>query len=287
MGDALIHTLCVFNDVFLIALLHLHRWFFMQAIRERHEDPLDHPYSFSVRTVYVDAFFHGAYLICSISSYQSASAILSGLGTTYNHHPVIVSRCKTAWASAFSAAVSLCYMPNVCTSDLVFQLTMGTLVVYAPTIPLARPAMIEFERACTLFQITGQSSVQPENAAVRQLEYLRSVTLTHFQPILVDLLAVAKRAREQGRPQTTTPDSSGAFDDANRSSHSPISVSSHQSWTPAPSNGSSSHDYRTSSLHYDGIEEDLPDQMQYKREYEPAEVRESIRQWWDSAAREY
>jgi len=218
------------------ALLHLHRWFFMQAIRERHEDPLDHPYSFSVRTVY-----------------QSASAILSGLGTTYNHHPVIVSRCKTAWASAFSAA-----------------LTMGTLVVYAPTIPLARPAMIEFERACTLFQITGQSSVQPENAA----------------PILVDLLAVAKRAREQGRPQTTTPES-GAFDDANRSSHSPISVSSHQSWTPAPSNGSSSHDYRTSSLHYDGIEEDLPDQMQYKREYEPAEVRESIRQWWDSAAREY
>jgi hypothetical protein len=45
---------------------------------------------------------------------------------------------------------------------------MGTLVVSAPTIPLAHPAMLEFERACTLFQNTGQSSVQPDNAAVRR-----------------------------------------------------------------------------------------------------------------------
>jgi hypothetical protein len=32
-------------------LLHLHRWFFMQAVREKPYDPLEHQYSYSVRTV--------------------------------------------------------------------------------------------------------------------------------------------------------------------------------------------------------------------------------------------
>ncbi|KIJ44330.1 hypothetical protein M422DRAFT_30475 [Sphaerobolus stellatus SS14] len=219
------------------ALLHLHRWFFMQAVREKPLDPLEHPYSFSVRTVY-----------------QSASAVLMALSTMYGYHPVLVSRCKTAWAAAFSAG-----------------LTMGTLVVSAPTIPLAHPAMIEFERACTLFRTTATSSVQPENASA----------------VLMDLLALAQRAREEGIPQTRTPESPSFDDGTPRSSQSPISASSHQSWTPAPSSGSSSHMASISSRrNLDDIEEDDPDTIHYKREYEPAEVRANLSQWWQDAQRE-
>ncbi|KAF8499931.1 hypothetical protein JB92DRAFT_3124774 [Gautieria morchelliformis] len=218
------------------SLLHLHRWFFMQAVREKPHDPLDHQYSYSVRTVY-----------------QSASAILMSLGTMYAYHPVLVSRCKTAWAHAFSAA-----------------LTMGTLVVSAPTIPLAHPAMIEFERACTLFQNTGQSSVQPDNAA----------------RILMDLLQAAKRARDQGYSLTTTPESVVIDENNSGSSQSPVSVGSQQSWNSTSSSSGLSQIPVTNpgSHHNRGIYASA-DHYQ-KTEYEPAAVRENLRQWWDSAAQE-
>ncbi|KAF8517529.1 hypothetical protein BU17DRAFT_91655 [Hysterangium stoloniferum] len=213
-------------------LLHLHRWFFIQAIREKPYDPLEHPYAFSVRTV----------------AYQ----ILMALNTSYGHHPVLVSRCKTAWATAFSAA-----------------LTMGTLVVSAPTIPLAHPAMIEFERACILFQNTSRSSVQPDNAA----------------DILMNLLQIAKQARDQGLPLTTSPESVTATDDTytQRSSQSPVSVTSNQSWPTA--NGSTSNTPIATSSRV--CHPPPPNYHHPKREYEPAELRENLNQWWDASTKEF
>lgn len=41
----------VVYPLLLQGLLHLHRWFFMKAVREKAFDPLDHQYSYSVRTV--------------------------------------------------------------------------------------------------------------------------------------------------------------------------------------------------------------------------------------------
>ncbi|KAF8582323.1 hypothetical protein K439DRAFT_1635430 [Ramaria rubella] len=212
------------------SLLHLHRWFFMQAVREKPFDPLEHQFAYSVRTVY-----------------QSASAILASLGSMYGYHPVLVSRCKTAWATAFSAA-----------------LTMGTLVISAPTIPLAHPAMIEFERACTLFQNTGQSSVQPENAVA----------------VLMDLQQAARRARDQGYPLTTTPDA--AVMDDSQQSVSPASATSSQQSYASSSDGTPGHatNHRNHSDHH-------PPGHVRKVEYEPAAVRENLRQWWDSASREF
>ncbi|GJJ12360.1 hypothetical protein Clacol_006601 [Clathrus columnatus] len=171
------------------ALLHLHRWFFMQAVREKPFDPLEHPYSFS--------------------------------------------------------------------------LTMGTLVVSAPTIPLAHPAMLEFEKACTLFTNTSSTSVQPDNAA----------------HILLDLLQVAKQAREKGVPQTSTPDSmSGMEDNTYRSSQSPVSVSAFNAWP----NGSSPSVSNTSTP-----APPPPPVRKVKRETEASEVRQNLQAWWDSASREF
>jgi len=102
----------------------------------------------------------------------------------------------------------------------------------------------------------------------------------------MDLLILAKRAREEGVPQTTTPESSAFDDRIRRSSQSPISMTS-PPWSMAgPSSGQIAS---SSSRRLDNIEEDPPDgERQYmKREYEPAELRENLKQWWDDAAREY
>ena len=110
---------------------------------------------------------------------------------------------------------------------------MGTLVISAPTIPLAHPAMIEFERACTLFQTTGQSSVQPDNSVVCRCSITSMLIILSpavSQPVLLDLLETAKKARDQGYPLNATPESVVIDDIASRSSQSPVSISSQQSY---------------------------------------------------------
>jgi hypothetical protein len=99
--------------------------------------------------------------------------------------------------------MSILYSRSSPSADVEYtQLTMGTLVISAPSIPLARPAMIEFERACALFQNTEITSVQPENAAVSGTWFfsLPQCNLnTYFQVVLMDILQTARRAVDQER----------------------------------------------------------------------------------------
>lgn len=49
--DSISGSSCAAYTILPEGLLHLHRWFFMKAVRENPYDPLDHQYSYSVRTV--------------------------------------------------------------------------------------------------------------------------------------------------------------------------------------------------------------------------------------------
>jgi hypothetical protein len=180
------------------------------------------------------------------------------------------------------------------------QLTMGTLVISAPTIPLARPAMIEFERACTLFQNTAISSVQPDNAAVSAPWWCISTPQcdlrTYPQVVLMDVLQTAKRAVDQKRPLVATPDSSTSApenESTQWSSQSPQSVGSQQSWpsnsssgsshTPAPGHATNHHHHH----HHHHTHHHPTNGGHEKQEYSPTAVTENLHQWWESATREF
>ncbi|KAF8517954.1 hypothetical protein BU17DRAFT_49227 [Hysterangium stoloniferum] len=114
------------------SLLHLHRRFFMQAIRANPEDPLQHQFGYSVRAVF-----------------SSACATISGLISIYQAQPHLVCRFPIAWSHGFSAAIVL-----------------SSLVISAPKCLLATPALKEFDRALFLFKDNENLSLQPPNATV-------------------------------------------------------------------------------------------------------------------------
>jgi hypothetical protein len=70
------------------ALLHLHRWFFLQAIRENPGNPFEHPFAHSVKTVL-----------------ESSHALIAALHTIYQYQPAITATFRAFWIHAYSAAV--------------------------------------------------------------------------------------------------------------------------------------------------------------------------------------
>ncbi|KAF8519663.1 hypothetical protein JB92DRAFT_2808469 [Gautieria morchelliformis] len=114
------------------SLSHLHRRFFMQAIRTNPDDPLQHQFGHSVRAVFT-----------------SACATVSGLCSIFQHQPDITRRFPIAWSHGFSAAIVL-----------------SSLVISAPTFVLSQPALNELDRACALFQANEHTSIQPPKTRV-------------------------------------------------------------------------------------------------------------------------
>ncbi|GJJ11196.1 hypothetical protein Clacol_005428 [Clathrus columnatus] len=112
------------------SLLHLHRRFFMQAIRANPTDPFQHHFGPSVRFVF-----------------SSACAMICGLWAIYHSHALVVRRFPIAWSHGFSAAIVL-----------------SSLVISAPTCVLAPPALKELDRACALFRENEHISLQPPNS---------------------------------------------------------------------------------------------------------------------------
>ena len=72
-----------------LGLLHLHRRFFMQALRANPTDPLQHQFGHSVR-----------------AAFASACAASSGFWSIYQVQPLLIRRFPIAWSNGFSAAVS-------------------------------------------------------------------------------------------------------------------------------------------------------------------------------------
>ncbi|KAF8513608.1 hypothetical protein JB92DRAFT_2922559 [Gautieria morchelliformis] len=100
------------------ALLHLHRWFFVQAIREMPENPFDHPFSHSVKTVI-----------------DSSHALIETLHCIYQYQPTVTACFRPLWTHAFSAAM-----------------VHGTFVVSCPHNPEAHSALLSLDTVCELFQ---------------------------------------------------------------------------------------------------------------------------------------
>lgn len=69
-------------------ILHLNRWFFIQAIKEMPENPFEHPFSYSVRIVL-----------------ESSHDLIEGLRDVYQYQPTITTSFRPFWTHAFSAAV--------------------------------------------------------------------------------------------------------------------------------------------------------------------------------------
>jgi len=76
------------TDEFFLALLHLHRWFFLQAIRESPGNPFEHPFAHSVKTVVV-----------------TSHKLIRALRAIYIYQPAITAAFRPFWTHAYSAAV--------------------------------------------------------------------------------------------------------------------------------------------------------------------------------------
>jgi len=114
------------------SLSHLHRRFFMQAIRANPDDPLQHQFGHSVRAVF-----------------SSACATISALCSIFQHQPNLTRRFPIAWSHGFSAAIVL-----------------SSLVISAPMFVLSQPALNELDRAWALFRDNEHISIQPPNARI-------------------------------------------------------------------------------------------------------------------------
>lgn len=77
------------SDWTIIALVHIHRWFFIQAIWEMPENPFDHPFGHSVKTIL-----------------GSSHTFIEALHDTYQHQPTGTACFRPFWTHAFSAAVN-------------------------------------------------------------------------------------------------------------------------------------------------------------------------------------
>jgi len=108
------------------ALLHLHRWFFLQAIREMPQNPFEHPFGRSVKTVI-----------------QTSHALVTWLQTIYQYQPAITTVFRLCWTHAYSATMVL-----------------GSLVVSCPQLPEAETALASLDRGCDLFQATAHNRTQ-------------------------------------------------------------------------------------------------------------------------------
>lgn len=71
-----------------LALLHLHRWFFLQAIREKPRNPFEHPFAHSVKTVIA-----------------TSHKLIRALRVIYTYQPAITAAFRPFWTHAYSAAV--------------------------------------------------------------------------------------------------------------------------------------------------------------------------------------
>ena len=103
----------------------------------------------------------------------------------------------------------------------------------------------------------------------------------------MDLLQAAKRARDQGYPLTTTPESVVIDESASRSSQSPVSVSSRQSGNSTSSSSGLSQIPVTNESNQNNRDNHTSVGHYQKMEYEPAAIRKNLREWWDSAVHEH
>lgn len=95
-GNGALIIICTYFDSKTTALLHLHRWFFIQAIREKPDNPFDHPFGYSVKTVL-----------------DSSYALIEALHDIYQYQPTFAACFRPSWTHAFSAAVRRDDLPTV------------------------------------------------------------------------------------------------------------------------------------------------------------------------------
>ena len=99
----------------------------------------------------------------------------------------------------------------------------------------------------------------------------------------MDLLQVAKRARDLGYPLTRTPESVVIEENGSSSSQSPVSVSSQQSRSSTTSSGLSQFPVSNEPNHHNH-DNHAPTSQSMEA---PAAIRKNLREWWDSAAHEH
>ncbi|KAF8638943.1 hypothetical protein AX16_010417 [Volvariella volvacea WC 439] len=115
-------------------LLHLHRAHFIQAVKERSDDPLQHTYGASVM-----AIFH------------SARRLSTGLRSLYSVYPRNSAQCWFFWANMYSAC-----------------LVLGTLIVESPTCSLAEASLRELEVGAKLYDEASRPCRPPETVSILQ-----------------------------------------------------------------------------------------------------------------------
>ncbi|KAF8500605.1 hypothetical protein BU17DRAFT_72086 [Hysterangium stoloniferum] len=103
-------------------LLHMHRWFFLQTLRDQPSDPYDHPFGQSVRAV-IDA----------------SHKLVHAVRDIYATQPVTATAFRPMWTHCYSAGMVL-----------------GTFVVSYPQHPDAEEASISLDVCCSLYQATAE-----------------------------------------------------------------------------------------------------------------------------------
>ncbi|KAF8575568.1 hypothetical protein K439DRAFT_732806 [Ramaria rubella] len=112
------------------ALLHLHRWFFLQAIRETPQSPFDHPFAHSVKAVI-----------------EASHALIKALHDIYRYQPGPTANFRPFWTHTFSAAMAL-----------------GTFAVSCPQEPETESMLPTLDIACDLYEATEPNRVHTQQA---------------------------------------------------------------------------------------------------------------------------
>lgn len=129
-------------------LLHLHRGYFAQAIKESPDDPLKHKFSRSVT-----------------AAYHSSRQLVSNLKSLYTVHPGPVGRQQWFWSSFFSSCVVL-----------------GALAAETPRCPYAQNASKELNDALALYEQVPEARRSPTTlTALQKLRHRTTAAMAAMQ----------------------------------------------------------------------------------------------------------